>query len=475
MHTKQIHLTNTLGRKKEVLVPLHTDEVHMYHCGPTVYWTQHIGNMRAVVLADIIRRTCAYAGYKVIFIRNYTDVGHLTGDNVGDADSGEDRMEKAAKREQLDPLQIASKYIEQFEHDSLQLNILPPTKTPRATEHIQDMIEMISTLLASGHAYTTDHAIYFDITTYEAYTKLSGQSLDMQKEGTGHGSVHDAQKKNASDFALWFFKAGTHEHALQTWPSPFTSPLVQHGEGFPGWHIECSAMSRKYLGPTFDIHIGGVEHISIHHTNEIAQSVCANNAPFATYWLHNEHLLVDNKKMSKSDGTSYVLGDITDKGFNPLSLRYFFLQANYRSKQNFTFESLQASETAYVKLRKLVSELPDGGTPLPTYVETFDSYLLDDFNVTGALSVVWDLVKNGEVEPADIKATILLFDTVLGLQLDVLPAEKEIPSDIQELLAERKTARTHKDWVTSDKIRDILSSKGYTVHDVGDDQTVSLI
>jgi cysteinyl-tRNA synthetase len=429
--------------------------------------------MRAVVVADIIRRTFEYSGYTVNLVRNYTDVGHLTGDNEGDADQGEDRMEKAAKRENLNPLAIADKYTKEYQKDIASLHVLPPTHDPKATEHITEMIEMVSTLLHTKHAYTTDYAVYFDISTYPEYTKLSGQSLDNLMHGTGHGSVQDPHKKNPSDFALWFFKAGTHKDALQTWKSPFNSPLVENGEGFPGWHIECSAMSKKYLGPTFDIHIGGVEHISIHHTNEIAQSTCANNAPYATYWLHNEHLLVNNGKMSKSEGTSYTVTDIINKGYDPLVLRYFFLQAHYRSKQNFTFEALDASQVAYDKLLTLVQNLPDGGVVDGTYNAQFIEYISDDFNVTGALSVVWELVKDTKVPKENIKATLLQFDRVLGLGLDAQKEEIILTEELQNLLAQRKEARTHKDWVTSDKIRDILSEKGYTVTDSGDEQVLS--
>jgi cysteinyl-tRNA synthetase len=252
--------------------------------------------MRAVVIADLVRRMFAYNGYDVALVRNYTDVGHLTGDNIGDADQGEDRMTKAVRRENSTPDEIAQKYIDIYKRDISTLNVLPPTHDPRATEHIAGMIDLVQELLKNGNAYTTDYAVYFDVTTYHDYTKLSGQQLAKQEEGEGHGSVTDPNKRNPADFAVWFFKAGTHANALQTWPSPFSSPLVENGEGFPGWHIECSAMSKAFLGSTFDVHMGGIEHIPIHHTNEIAQSTCANHAHFVNYWLHNEHLLVDGKK-----------------------------------------------------------------------------------------------------------------------------------------------------------------------------------
>jgi cysteinyl-tRNA synthetase len=462
-----ITLTNTLSRKKETFSPITAGMVGMYHCGPTVYWNQHIGNMRAVVIADLARRMFEYNGYTVNLVRNYTDVGHLTGDNIGDADTGEDRMTKAVRRENLTPDEIAQKYIDTYNHDILTLNVELPTHTPRATEFINDMIGMVQELIASGHAYTTDYAVYFDVTTYHEYTKLSGQQLAGQEQGEGHGSVTDSNKRNAADFALWFFKAGTHAHALQTWPSPFVSPLIKHGEGFPGWHIECSAMSKHYLGTTFDVHMGGIEHIPIHHTNEIAQSTCANHEHFVNYWLHNEHLLVDNKKMAKSEGTSFTIADIEEKGFEPLTLRYFFLQAHYRSKQNFTWEGLTASQTAYRKLRTTIQNFPDDGTIADAYQILFHEMINDDLNTAGALATVWELLKNPNVSDADKKATILDFDKVLGLELDKVIKETtvEIPDHVQKLINERITARANKDWRTSDRLRDEIQALGFKVED----------
>lgn len=460
-----IHLTNTLSKQKEVFSPIKPGAVGMYHCGPTVYWNQHIGNMRAVVIADLVRRMFMYNGYSVNLVRNYTDVGHLTGDNIGDADTGEDRMTKAVRRENLTPDAIAQKYIDIYKHDIETLNNLPPTHDPRATEHIQGMIELVSELLKNGNAYTTDQAVYFDVTTYHEYTELSGQQLAAQEVGEGHGSVTDPSKRNPADFAVWFFKTGAHSNALQTWPSPFTSPLVENGEGFPGWHIECSAMSKAFLGNTFDVHMGGIEHIPIHHTNEIAQSTCANHAHFVNYWLHNEHLIVDGKKMAKSDGTSYVMTDIIEKGFEPLALRYFFLQAHYRSKQNFTWESLTASQTAYKKLRATLSKFPDGGTVSESYQVLFHEMINDDLNTAGALAVVWELLKNKEVSDADKKATILNFDQVLGLKLNEKILEQEIPAEVQALIDERNIARTEKDWARSDELRDKIKALGFEVKD----------
>lgn len=470
-----ILLHNTLSRTKEKFRPIHDGKIGMYHCGPTVYWTQHLGNMRAVVVSDLVRRMFLYNGYDVTFIRNYTDVGHLTGDNIGDADTGEDRMTKAAARENLTPTAIADKYIKVFKNDIVSLNSLLPTHATRATDYIADMVTMVQDLLDKGFAYATPHAIYFDVQKYPAYTKLSGQKLDKLESGEGHGSVTDSDKHDAHDFALWFFKAGAHANALQTWESPFTSPLVQNGQGFPGWHIECSAMSKHHLGNTFDVHMGGVEHIPIHHTNEIAQSECANGAHFVNYWLHNEHLLVDNKKMSKSEGTSFTLEDIKERGFDPLVLRYFFLQAHYRSKQNFTWEGLEASQTALNRLRTMVANFSDGGIVSDEYKELFLVEINNDVNVAGGLATIWELLKNSNISDADKKATILDFDQVLGLKLDeIVPTEAvEIPASVKILLDERQTARDRKDWAKADELRDQIAELGFVVKDTSNGQEIS--
>jgi cysteinyl-tRNA synthetase len=470
---KPIHILNTQSKEKELFTPIVSGEVSMYHCGPTVYWTQHIGNMRAVVIADLVRRVFEYNGYKVNLVRNYTDVGHLTGDNIGDADSGEDRMEKAAKRENSTPDEIANRYIDIYNKDIVSLGTLPPTSTPRATEYIQEMQSMVSTLLEKGFAYSTPLAIYFDISKAHDYTRLSKQKLENLLTGTGHGDVSDGAKRNAGDFALWFFKAGTHTNALQTWESPFTSPLVENGRGFPGWHIECSAMSRALLGNTLDIHMGGIEHIPVHHTNEIAQSECCNSAPYVHYWIHNEHLLVDGGKMSKSEGTSYSVADIIAKGYSPLVLRYFFLQAHYRSKQNFTWEALHASSVAYKKLVQYFSEnFSTTGKVSEKYEESFTSSINDDFNTTSALGTMWELIKDDTIHTADKIASLAHFDKVLGLGLEAHAEaisdhteDITLPEHIEELRQARDAARTAKNWPESDRIRDELDRHGYTVTD----------
>jgi cysteinyl-tRNA synthetase len=469
-------LFNTLGRKKEEFKPIKKGRVLMYHCGPTVYWTQHLGNMRAMVLADLIRRSFEYLDYKVKFVRNYTDVGHM----VSDSDEGEDKMEKAAKREELSPEEVAEKYIKIFDEDIKKLNIITPEKRPRATECIKEIIKMAQVLLDKGFAYSTDLAIYFDVFKAKNYTALSGQNLEENIKDAGKGEVSDPQKKHAADFALWFFKAGSHQNALQFWKSPFTSPLVKNGEGFPGWHIECSVMAKKFLADTIDVHMGGIEHVPVHHTNEIAQSEAANGVKFVNYWLHNEHLLVNNGKMSKSAGTSYTVQDILDKGYNPLVLRYFFLQAHYRSKQNFTFEALESSKTAYDKLCNFLingnekkSEIRNQkpGTmhytlPITHYREKFIEYISDDFNIPGALSLIWEIMKDNALPYSEKKKLILDFDRVLGLGLDNIKKEKiEVPAEVEKLVKERETARADKNWQKADELRDKISDLGFIVED----------
>ncbi len=462
----ELYIYNTLTRKKELFEPLSPPKVSFYQCGATVYWTQHIGNMRAMVMADVIVRSLRYLGYTVKMVRNYTDVGHLTGDNLGDADTGEDKMTKAAARENLSPEKIAEKYIQQFEQDVEQLNNLSPDIRPKATEHIQEMIAMVEVLLEKEYAYTTDLAVYFDVSKFKNYTKLSGQKLDKNISEAGKGDVSDPKKKHPYDFALWFFKAGKHEHALQAWKSPFKSKLVKDGIGFPGWHIECSAMAQKYLGKTLDIHMGGIEHIPVHHTNEIAQSEAATGEVFARYWLHNEHLNVDGGKMSKSDGTSYIVQDIIDKGFNPIVLRYFFLQAHYRSKQNFTWEALEASQTALHKLWDLFISLPieDNVSVSEDYSNAFTEALADDFNTPKAIAVMWDMINDSKVQNGVKRKSLLHFDTVLALQLDKQKSE-EVPSEIRQLAAQREQARQDGDFAQADTLRDDIESKGYSLKD----------
>lgn len=460
---------NTLSKNKEEFKPLESGKISMYQCGPTVYWTQHIGNMRAVFVGDIVNRTFKYLGYKVNFVRNYTDVGHLSGDNQGDADSGEDRMDKGARRENLSPKDIAEKYIKEYERDIKDLNTLSVNSTPKATEYIPQMKSLIKILLKKNFAYETDLGIYFDTSKAKDYTKLSGQKIDFNIKGQGHGDIEDSGKKNSSDFALWIFKKGSHKDALQTWSSPKKSlfDFNKKTDGFPGWHIECSAMIKSLLGKTIDIHIGGIEHIPVHHTNEIAQSESANDALFVKYWLHNEHLLINNSKMAKSEGTAYSLSEIISKGFEPLALRFFFLQANYRSKQNFTWEALESSQNSLNKLRKEISKLDNAkADPDNTFVNNFKEKISDDFNTPQALSLIYEVLESS-LEERVKRATVLDFDKVLGLKLDEYK-EANIPEEIIKIAQDRQLARESKNFEESDRLRDEALKMGFQIKDTSE-------
>jgi len=462
---------NTLSRSLEEFQPLKDNKVSFYQCGPTVYWTQHIGNLRAMVLANLIRRSLGYLGYKVNFARNYTDVGHLTSDE----DEGEDKIIKAARREGLSPEQIADKYIAQFERDVAALNCLPLDNKhkPRATGCIKPMAKMVQTLLDKGFAYATDLAIYFDVSKAKNYTQLSGQKMEMNRQAAGKGEISDKNKKNPADFAVWFFKAGAHKNALQTWLERFTLPdgSVIEQDGFPGWHLECSAMSQKIFGPTLDLHMGGVEHIPVHHTNEIAQSEAATGEKFVDYWLHNEHLTVDGKKMSKSGGTAYALSDIIAKGYDPLALRYFFLQSHYRSKQNFTWEALESAKIALHNLNAQVMFVRPPTLPHSQVDEVFKNKFIfalqDDFNIPQALAIAWDVIKSNLADK--VKYALLVdFDRVLGLNLAQAKADK-IPTEIKKLAEARWRARAKKDWAEADKLRQQIEQAGWQMEDGKDD------
>ncbi|MAF20153.1 MAG: cysteine--tRNA ligase [Parcubacteria group bacterium] len=454
-------LYNTLSHKKETFKPIKKNQVSFYHCGPTVYWTQHLGNLRATLWADLVVRIFKYLGYQVTHVRNYTDVGHLTSDQ----DEGQDKIEQSAQQEKITPEQIAEKYVKIFEQDTKELNILEPTHKPRATQYIQEIQEMTQILLDKSYAYSTDLAVYFNTSKAKNYTQLSGQKIEDKLKGAGKAEVSDPNKKHPADFALWFFKAGRHKNALQTWASPW-------GQGFPGWHIECSVMSKKYLGATIDIHMGGIEHIPVHHTNEIAQSESANGVKFVNYWLHNEHLLVDNKKMSKSAGTGYSLAQVKQKGFNPLALRYLFLQAHYRSKQNFTWPSMEAAQKGLNNLLSQIKELGDqAGKVNQVFQDKFIEKISDDFNLPQALVIAQEVLKSDLTNQAKL-ATLLDFDQVLGLNLNK-KQEIKIPQEITKLVQEREQARKNEEFKKADEIRDKIEKKNYQVEDTAQGPKIS--
>ena len=448
---------NTLTNKKEELKTIHPGEVRMYSCGPTVYSFAHIGNLRTYVFMDLLRRTLKVNGYKLLGVMNITDVGHLT----SDADSGEDKMEKAAKAQQKSPLEIAAFYTDVFKKDVAKLNIGLPEVVPKATDHIQEMLEFVDGLDKKGYAYETDDGIYFDIVKYGRYGVLSKLNLDEQIAGA-RVEVND-QKRHPADFALW--KKAPKEH-LQQWPSRW-------GMGYPGWHIECSAMGRKYLGDTFDIHTGGVDHIPVHHENEIAQSTALLGHPAVNYWMHGEFMMVDNGKMSKSLGNVYTVADLEKNGILPLSFRYFCLNAHYRNKINFTWDAVKAAQKAYLRLLEAVAANKDAASDpsaQPICDQAYADFLeaaSDDLNVPKALGYLWNLLRAG-ITCREIFDTAVKMDAILGLSLaDGVPEQKddEIPAELQEKLARRTQARKEKNWALSDQLRDEINAAGYDIKD----------
>ena len=457
-----LRLYNTLSREKEDFVPV-GKTVTMYSCGPTVYNYAHIGNLRTYVFMDIVRRVLRYDGYKLKGVMNITDVGHL----LSDGDTGEDKMELAAKKQQKSPYEIAAYYTDVFFKDIAALNIGKPEIIAKATDHINDMIEYVKKLVELGYGYETSDGIYFDISKFKDYGKLSRLNLEDQIAGA-RVEVND-EKRHPADFALW--KKAPKEHIMQ-WESPW-------GMGYPGWHIECSAMSRKYLGSLIDIHSGGVDHIPVHHENEIAQSEALEGHKTVNYWLHGEFMLVDGGKMSKSLGNTYTIAQLEEMGYSPLSFRYFCLNTHYRKKLNFTFEGLKAAQTAYKRLLNAlyehkISKNTTDAAVLDKYKAEFRAAIDDDLNIPLALGLLWTMTK--EAASKDIYALALEFDKVLGLDLNkAAPAEKEkieVPDDIKAIADERFEARKAKNWVESDRLRDLLAEKGYAVIDAKDGYTL---
>ena len=474
-----LKIFNTLGRELQEFKPLEEGKVKMYQCGPTVYSRQHIGNMLSAVKVDLIRRSFDYLGYDVVHTRNITDVGHLSGDNEGDADTGEDRMEKGAKRENLTAEEIAKKYTDFFHQDIHLLNVNDPTYETPATSYINQMAEMVQELINKGFAYATEKAIYFEVDKFPKYNELNQQKLDQNIIGAGHGDEADSGKKKQYDFSIWFFKTGVHANALQTWKHKFSGINQQIEEGFPGWHIECSAMAKSTLDDQIDVHFGGVEHIPIHHTNEIAQSEAANGKKFTNYWLHHELLMVDGTKMSKSLGNVYSLDDLIERGFSPMDYRYFLLQAHYRSKQNFTWEALKAAkvgrERLVEQLRGIKKEAGDRSqesgeqsehrTLNTEHFNKFKEALEADFNIPAALAVVWEVLKF-DLSSEEKLELVLDFDRVLGLDLENelkqeagVGSQEPVSPEIQELIEKRNQFRAEKKYQEADEIRDRLMNE----------------
>ncbi len=438
---------NTLTKEKEEFIPKEEGKVSFYSCGPTVYNYPHIGNYRSYIFADILKRTLTYLGYEVKHIMNITDIDDKT---IRDS-------QKAGKSLK----EFTEFYTLEFTKDLAKLNIIPPTTFTKATNYIDKMVEIILKLIEKGYAYkSTDGSIYFDIKKFPNYGKLSNLVLEEQKENaSGRIKTDEYDKENAQDFALW--KAYDESDGEVFWETSL-------GKGRPGWHIECSAMSIANLGNSLDIHTGGVDNIFPHHENEIAQSECYTGEKFVNYWMHNEWVLVDNKKMSKSENNFYVLKDLIDKGIDPIAYRFWLLMANYRTRVNFVWEALEASQIALKRLYRLYLELGDEiGVIDPNYQKAFKERISDDLNTPLALSLLWDLVKDPNLSNADKKATILDFDKVLGLDFESVVLD-EIPSEIIALAEERQKAKQDKNYSLSDELRNKISSLGYEIKDTND-------
>lgn len=422
----------------------------MYTCGPTVYDYAHIGNLRTYIFEDILRRTLAFNGFRIKHVMNITDVGHLT----SDGDTGEDRMEKGSRRTGKSAWEIAEEYTQEFKRDLDRLNILPPTIYCRATDHISEQIAFIRKIEEKGFTYRTADGIYFDTSCLPGYGYLA--RLDV--EGLQAGARIDmGEKRRPTDFALWKFSPPGEKRQME-WDSPW-------GVGFPGWHIECSAMSARYLGELFDIHCGGEDHISVHHTNEIAQTEAAFGTRLANFWMHGYFLQLGEARMGKSLGNFIRLQDLIDEGFDPLAYRYFCLGAHYRAKLSFSLESMNSAARSFDRLRLLAYEMGEPGAVNEDYVDAFVSQINDDLNMPRALAITWELVRSELPSPVK-KATLLLFDQVLGLRLGTWkPAEEAIPPAILELVELRQQARKEKRWAEADSLRNQVQSAGYEIED----------
>jgi cysteinyl-tRNA synthetase len=455
---EELHLFNTMTRKKERFEPQEPGLVRLYTCGPTVYHYAHIGNLRTYVFEDILVRALRLSGLKVTHVMNITDVGHL----VSDGDDGEDKMETGSKREGKSAWDIAKFYTDAFFRDTERLNVIKPEIIPLATDHIPEMIAIIRTLEEKGFTYKTSDGIYYDTEKLPDYGKLA--KLDRENLDAGH-RVEMREKKSASDFALWKFSAPNEKRQME-WDSPW-------GKGFPGWHIECSAMSMKYLGETLDIHCGGKDHVPVHHTNEIAQSEAATGKEFSRVWMHGEFLTEDKAKVSKSAGTVLTLDYLISQGYDPLAYRFLILQAHYRTELNFHWEGLKSAEAGFRGLKNRLIDLARDGSGdqkgVEAYRTRFRAAIFDDLNTAIALSVLFDAVKDPSLSPLAKVTLAREFDLVLGLGLekDIVSARDEVslPSDILELAKGRDAARTAKDWNESDRLRKLLEAKGYKVVD----------
>lgn len=461
--TEKVVLFNTMGRRLQDFQSIQEGQVGMYSCGPTVYGRAHIGNMRAYVFADTLKRVLLYAGYNVKHVMNITDVGHLT----SDADDGEDKLAKAARENHETAWEISKRWTEQFFKDTQSLNVLPVSIACKATEHIAEQIALVKVLEDKGYTYRTSDGIYFDTAKFPSYADFAHLDIEGLQAGI---RVDMSEKRNKTDFALWKFSKPTEKRDME-WDSPW-------GVGFPGWHVECSAMSMKYLGETFDIHTGGIDHVTIHHTNEIAQSECATGKRFVNYWLHCEFLTMSNaEKMSKSLGNVVNLDTLREYGIKPLAFRYLCLNAHYRKQLLYSKEILMGANNAYNKwcafmdnLKKenpQICPLDKLSEPAAKYLDEFKQGVFNNLNTPQALATMWNLIHDKSVNN-DEKYTLLMeFDKVFGLtEVNAEPeVEAEIPAEIMDLLAQRNKFRAEKNWAQADAARDAIKAKGYTIVD----------
>lgn len=461
-----LKLYNTLTRSKDEFKSIENGKVRMYSCGPTVYNYMHIGNLRSFFFEDILLRVLKYNGFEIKYVMNITDVGHL----VSDGDEGEDKMEKSAKSLGKSVFEVTEYYTEVFKKDILQLNIFPPDVYSKATDYIQEQIDLVKCLESKGYTYITSDGVYYDTSKFPDYGKLA--KLDIKGLQEGSRIEFSEEKRNITDFALWKFSPKDEIRQME-WESPW-------GIGFPGWHVECSAMSKALLGNHFDIHCGGIDHIPIHHTNEIAQSEACNGEKYVNYWLHGEFLDMGNEKMSKSTGNFIRLQTLIDKGYSPLDYRYFLLMAHYKKKLKFTFEALDASRSGYKNLKGKILNLkketgefkPDSvsgnSETFKNYEKTFSDKINDDLNMPEAMSVLWDLIKDDKLTAKEKLILVYDFDKIFGLELSEVKEEKNeitIPHEILVLAEKRSEAKKNRDFKTSDEIRDKIREKGYEILD----------
>ena len=458
----KVYLYNTMSRTVEEFKPITEGFVGLYGCGPTVYNYAHIGNLRTYIFEDTLKRVLRHAGYKVKHVMNITDVGHLT----GDGDEGEDKMAKSARESGRSVWDIAKFYTDAFFKDYDSLNIIRPDVVCPATQHIQQMIDLIKRLEAGGHTYVAGGNVYFSIDTFPEYGKLARLNLDDLKSGARIDI--DSNKRNPKDFVLWFTNSKFGEQAMM-WDSPW-------GRGYPGWHIECSAMSMFYLGEQFDIHCGGIDAIPVHHTNEIAQSEAATGKKWVNYWMHGEFLLSDKGKMSKSSGEFLTMSVLTSHGYEPLDYRYFCLGATYRTQLQFSYQGMDGARTARLGLVDRIAGLGDAvasasviSEKAKAYMDQFDGFVCNDLATARGLSVLWSMLKDDGISNAEKKFVVNYMDQVLGLRLSEIKGRKEsseeIPAEVMELVSKRAEAKKNKDWASADLFRKQIDEMGYVVKD----------